>query len=56
MAGKMTTPVLVTCLTVTITMRTSSGLGSRTVGFFLHLGQLLSEPEGGPGQSRMASG
>ena len=38
----MTTPVLVTCLTVTITMRTSSGLGSRTVGFFLHLGQLLS--------------
>ena len=40
--SKVTTPVLVTCLTVTITTGTSSGLGSRTVGFFLHLGQLLS--------------
>ena len=40
--SKITTPVLVICLTITITMRTSSGLGSRTtVGFFLHLGQLL---------------
>ena len=40
--SKVTPPVLVTCLTVTVTTRTSSGLGSRTAGFFLHLGQLLS--------------
>ena len=41
--SEVTTPVPVTCLTVSITMRMFSGLGSRTaVGFFLHLGQLLS--------------
>ena len=40
--SKVTPPVLVTCLTVTVTTRNSSGLGSRTAGFFLHLGQLLS--------------
>ncbi|KAG5197995.1 hypothetical protein JEQ12_007685 [Ovis aries] len=40
--SKVTPPVRVTCLTITIAMGTSSGLGSGALGFLLHLGQLLS--------------